>query len=169
MAYNKLSFVEASRQYPTASQIQYRIQDNSQFPDLPPPESEPESILNTEIPQNNNKNKPKSKNQPKTNNKQTPTTTQMNNNHTPSEYITKSELEQIVNQLKVEIVKQLNVTKLISKIKEIQETIKNNISKSNEENSQIDNHKLLIDINLQLSDLVNPEILQKPKPPDVKV
>lgn len=166
MAYNKLTFAEAARSYPLPSQIQYRLQDNSQFPILTQPEIQTETpIINEKL--RHNPNKPITQQQP-TNNPIQNSQSKTYSNITTSEYITKTELEQIVNQLKVEIVKQLNVTKLITKIKEIQETIMNNISTTNEENSKSDNRQLLININKQLNELVNPEILRLPEPPDNK-
>lgn len=174
MAYNKLTFMEAAKLYPVQRQVQYRLQDKAEFPELDEPENqEQDLIVNTENPQNQTlKNKPPNViNQKQVINKNTPpnnTQTNNNNNNAPSEYITKTELEQIVNKLKVEIIKQLNVTKLINKIKQIQETIVNNISQANETNSKTNNHQLLIDINKQLNELVNPEILQNSEPPDRK-
>lgn len=167
MAYNKLSFVEAARHYPVTSQVQYRLQDNFQFPPLNQPEIQPINNSNTPNTQNiQNQNK-------QTTNKNNNDTKQSsnaqsnnNNNQAPTEYITKAELEQIVHKLKVEIIKQLNVTKIINKIKEIQETIINNLSTNNDPNNKIDNHLLLLNINNQLNELVNPDILQTPKPPN---
>lgn len=166
--------MEAAKLYPVQRQVQYRLQDKAEFPELDEPENqEQDLIVNTENPQNQTfKNKPPNViNQKQVINKNTPpnnTQTNNNNNNAPSEYITKTELEQIVNKLKVEIIKQLNVTKLINKIKQIQETIVNNISQANETNSKTNNHQLLIDINKQLNELVNPEILQNSEPPDRK-
>lgn len=165
MAYNKLTFVEAAKLYPIQSRVQYRIQDNSEFPSLTQPEIQ---SVNTQTPEmlkfssNHNQN---TQNQP-INNSQKNSYTENRNNMMPTDYITKSELDQIVNKLKVEIVKQLNVTKLITKIKEIQESIVQNITKSNEENNQTNNHNLLITISQQLNDIINPEILRNSKPPE---
>lgn len=151
MAYNKLSFAEAEKLNPRPSQTAQRLQSLTDFPPI---------TTDNDI---NNKQQPKPQNK-----KQIITNTQ-NNINTNKEvnndnYITKPELEQIVNKLKVEIVKQLNLNKLINKIKEIQEKINENVSNEIQTNSK-DQNLFLINISEQLNDLINPEILQPPKPP----
>lgn len=168
MAYNKLTFAEAAKLYPIPSQIQYRLQDNSDFPSLTQPESLTTHNMNDVTQRNPPTSIPITQSQPNNYNQLQTDNRNNTNKSTPTEYITKSELDKIVNQLKIEIVKQLNVTKLINKIKEIQETIVNNISIAKEGNGKEDNHQLLIKINKQLNDLINPEILKTTKPPDNK-
>lgn len=151
MAYNKLTYLEAVKLYPNPSQTQFRLQ-NRDFPSLLDSGHE---IVNSSQPNHTNNN----------NNtvNHVITNTQTESNH-PKEYITKTELTLIVNQLKTEIVKQLNITKLLIKIKEIQETITTSIDNSN---NQSDNHQLLLNINKQLDEIINPEIIQNPKPPNI--
>lgn len=151
MAYNKLTYLEAVKRYPNPSQTQFRLQ-NRDFPSLLDSGHE---IVNSSQPNHTNNN----------NNtvNHVITNTQTESNH-PKEYITKTELTLIVNQLKTEIVKQLNITKLLIKIKEIQETITTSIDNSN---NQSDNHQLLLNINKQLDEIINPEIIQNPKPPNI--
>lgn len=153
MACNKITYPEAEKLYPNPSQTQIRLNFRD-FPTLPVSESGKEQQDNN----NNNSNNMVNNN--------------IQSNPTPSpgnvqEYITKAELEQIVNKLKTEIVKQLNVHKLINRIKQIQETIVTSINNPNHDNNVTDKNKLLISINNQLNELINPPILQNPKPPNI--
>lgn len=172
MAYNKLSFMEAAKLYPVRSEVQLRLQDTNEFPELSPPENQTENNINTETVNNTYTNNKTSTDIHKTQQQVIIPNKSLNNTQTThrqdsNEYITKAELEKIVNTLKVEIIKQLNITKIINKIKQIQETIVKNITKANEENSKLDNRQILINISNQLNELVNPEILQQSKPPDI--
>lgn len=82
------------------------------------------------------------------------------------QYITKSELEQIVNSLKMELVKQLNMNKMISKIKQIKEQIDktiNNAGTSTHNNGE----NVLKQISDQLQEIVNPAFLKNNENPRI--
>lgn len=140
------------------SRIQYRLQNQQDFPYLDKSDT-PLSQISNEYPTSSSSRISILKTQ------SVSSTTSVK--EPPSEYITKNQLEQIVNNLKIEIIKQLNITKLISKIKEIQETVKQNIQKDNKNNPDTNNSILLV-INKQLEELIHPEILQPQKSPTTK-
>lgn len=160
MAFNKLSFDEANKLYPRQlqSQTQQRLQSLTEFPPVGPPSIAPETNMTHEIPIPTISYKQAVK----TNEQKPDTTKQKKNND--SNYITKDELSQIVNKLKIEIVKQLNLNKLINKIQEIRKQITENITDTNDSTKGTEN-KFLISISEQLNELINPEVLQPTKPP----
>lgn len=167
MAYNKLSFDEAATLYPRQSQTQQRLQSLAEFPPIESQPTNNDTNKINEIPREIQTPTPDKA--PAVNYKQAlmtqdqrPETKEQKND---TNYITKDELTQIVNKLKIEIVKQLNLTKLINKIKEIQENIANNITNTNDSKKGTEN-KFLISISEQLNELINPEILQPTKPPN---
>lgn len=150
MAYNKLTFMEAEKLYPRPSQTEQRLQSLTEYPAIPENQSNEDKIIEVPIINNNPR-----------------ITENVNNNKTTENgnFITKAELEQIVNKLKIEIVKQLNLNKLINKIKEIQDKIKESVANKSKSHP-IDQNLFLISISEQLDDLINPQIIQQPKPPN---
>lgn len=138
MAYNKLTFSEAEKRYPRQTQTEIRLQSNEDFP---PIDSNKENIQ-AEI-----------------------NWSGKNTHENPTEkYITKSELEKIVNSLKMELVKQLNMNKLISKIKQIAGQI--DVAINTDKPTKTNNVQVLKNISEQLNEIINPEFLKPSTDPN---
>lgn len=163
MAYNKLTFNEAEKRYPRKSQTEIRLQSNEEFPPITDKSDEAipqETNWNPKAQQDTNPNsKPnvqESQTQTYTNNKNKSNTQEI----TEEKYITKVELEQIVNSLKMEMIKQLNMNKMITKIKQIKDKIDKTISNKKDNKQTNNSDEILKQISDQLQEIVNPTFLK---------
>lgn len=154
MAYNKLTFNEAEKRYPRQSQTEIRLQSNEDFPTI---DNNPDHVIPTVNNWTQKTSKP---------NNNTGKVQKMQENPT-EQYITKTELEQIVNTLKAELVKQLNMNKMISKMKQIKEQIDKAIQNTDKSQVTSNSNSILKNLSDQIQELVNPTFLKSNVTPQI--
>lgn len=132
MASEKLTFIEAAYRFPKKQSVQHRLNSHEDFPLLPNSTTNEVNEIIT--------------NSPKQSHTQIP-----NNKH----------MDKIAQQIKQDLIKQLNLDTIMKKMKTIQDSIIKFCQQHKKQKDQIDTDILLINISDQIKEIIEPEVIAR--------
>lgn len=135
MASEKLTFIEASFRFPKKHSVQHRLNSIEDFPLLS--NSDTNNVIQ-DMPNH--------------------TETKQSNTELPQSQISNQNFHKIVQQVKSDLIKQLNLDTIIKKMKTIQDTIVKYSQQHKKHKDSIDSDILLIKISDQINEIIEPEV-----------